>query len=318
MKVYKPIDMAKVKASLFSEGTAEISSIDFASVYKKGMSFIDFVKTFPRISKGTDIIELAKRLIEANHRGKNIVLLLGSDVFKWGLTPIITDAIETGLFNAVAIDGKVLVNDFQVADSGAVSGYNGERDKDFATPDEIGKIINNVFKNAFKTSFGAGKSMSSFIKNSEFRYKTSSILCTAECYQVPVTVHISVGTDMIYQLPNCDGAAVGRLSLIDFRLLACILKDINDGGVVLNFGASAALTEVFINALKLSRSAGDSPAAEFYIADFVNQSSELISDLFVGKGTTGGKFYEFIGMPYIMIPILLGMAKELFNNKNEE
>lgn len=320
MKKYKPIDLTKIKTYPLSERKNKVNSIDFASIYKVGMSFKDFIKTLPRILKGSEIIELAQRIATAVEQGRNVIVMMGAHVIKCGLSPIIIDAIESGIINAIALNGACVIHDFEIAYLGQTSEDVGTNiaDGKFGMAEETGKIINNVFRNALKTSFGAGKAISSFIRNSDYPYKTSSILYAAECYQVPVTVHIAIGTDIIHQHPVCDGAALGSLSLRDFRLLASILTDINDGGVVLNFGSAVMLPEVFIKALNLARNTGNE-VKNFYTANFdMYQHYRPTVNILNRPVLEGGKSYNFVGHHEIMIPLLFGMVKEFLNKGNEE
>jgi hypothetical protein len=71
-------------------------------------------------------------------------------------------------------------------------------------------------------------------------------------------VHVALGTDTIHHHPRCDGAALGRASLRDFRILAATLA----GGArrgVLNLGSAVILPEVFLKALSVGAQPGRGP-----------------------------------------------------------
>src|SRR2546421_8925163 len=52
-------------------------------------------------------------------------------------------------------------------------------------------------------------------------------------FRSPVTVHATLGADIIHQHPAADGAALGATSHRDFKRLAGSLPALHDGGVVL-------------------------------------------------------------------------------------
>ena len=85
---------------------------------------------------------------------------------------------------------------------------------------------------------------------------------------VPVTVHTTVGAEIIHQHPLADGAALGATSLRDFRRLAGALPDLHEGGVVLNLGSAVVLPEVFLKALTIARNLGEGRPTGFLAADF--------------------------------------------------
>ena len=64
--------------------------------------------------------------------------------------------------------------------------------------------------------------------------------------QIPVTVHIAIGTDIIHMHPGADGAALGEASLRDFRILTEAMRSLAEGGVLLNIGSAVVLPEVLL------------------------------------------------------------------------
>ena len=61
------------------------------------------------------------------------------------------------------------------------------------------------------------------------------MLAQAVRLNVPVTVHVGVGYDILHEHPNCDGAALGQTSYQDFLTFAATVERL-EGGVLLNFG----------------------------------------------------------------------------------
>ena len=75
-------------------------------------------------------------------------------------------------------------------------------------------------------------------------------------HRCPITVHVALGTDIVHQHPNADGAAIGLASYTDFKILAGQLCQLQPGAVVLLFGSAVILPEVFLKALTVARNLG--------------------------------------------------------------
>ena len=73
---------------------------------------------------------------------------------------------------------------------------------------------------------------------------------------IPLTVHVAIGTDIIHMHPEADGAAIGKGSMDDFRLFASVVSDLEEG-VYINLGSAVILPEVFLKALNVARNLGN-------------------------------------------------------------
>ena len=74
------------------------------------------------------------------------------------------------------------------------------------------------------------------------------MLCEAYRAAIPVTVHVAIGTDTPHTHPAAQGAAIGRASHHDFRLLCSLVREMNEGGVYLNVGSAVVLPVIAIMA----------------------------------------------------------------------
>ena len=61
---------------------------------------------------------------------------------------------------------------------------------------------------------------------------------------IPVTVHVAMGTDIIHFHPSADGASIGRASHNDFRIFSSLVSEL-EGGVFINLGSAVIMPEVF-------------------------------------------------------------------------
>jgi hypothetical protein len=133
-----------------------------------------------------------------------------------------------------------------------------------------------------------------------------SLLAAAWRRAVPVTVHVALGTDTIHHHPGCDGAALGELSLRDFRILAATLAEAR-GSVTLNFGSAVVLPEVFLKALAVARNLGadlsDLTTVNFDQIQHYRPRVNLIERPTRGPG---GRGLALTGHHEILIPLLAG------------
>ena len=121
---------------------------------------------------------------------------------------------------------------------------------------------------------------------------------------LPVTVHVAIGTDIIHQHPSADGGAIGETSFTDFRLLAAVIAELGDGGVVLNLGSAVLLPEVFLKALTIARNLGNR-VTHFTTANFdMIQQYRPLENVVKRPTSQSGQGYMFIGHHEIMIPLL--------------
>ncbi len=80
----------------------------------------------------------------------------------------------------------------------------------------------------------------------------SSVLVAARRREVPLTVHVAVGTDIVHMTPRLDGASLGKATLHDFRTLCEMVAGMS-GGVWINLGSAVVLPEVFLKAVAVAQ-----------------------------------------------------------------
>ena len=127
---------------------------------------------------------------------------------------------------------------------------------------------------------------------------------------VPVTVHVAVGTDIVHQQPTMDGRSTGEMSFRDFKILCDVLTRLDSDGVVLNVGSAVLMPEVFLKALTVVRNLGYK-AFGFTTANFDMLRHYRPTVNVVQRPTRGGgQGFNFTGHHEIMFPLLTAMIKE--------
>jgi len=136
-----------------------------------------------------------------------------------------------------------------------------------------------------------------------------SILAAAARLNIPATVHVAIGTDILHIHPQMDGGATGEGSHLDFRLFAGVVATL-EGGVYLNIGSAVLLPEVFLKALTVVRNKGHKVKTFTTVnMDFI-QHYRPVTNVVKRPTRGGGKGYTLTGHHEIMVPLLAGAIKE--------
>lgn len=196
---------------------------------------------------------LAERVWEAHRKGAPVILMLGAHVLRRGNTPLLIDLMRRGLVNHIGLNGAGAIHDYEFALIGetteSVARYISEGQ--FGLWTETGGI-NDVMVTAAREGIGLGEALGKVIWEGDFPHKEISLLAQAFRYRVPVTIHASVGQDIIHEHPNLDGAALGASSYTDFLVFAETIRHL-EGGVLLNIGTAVMGPEVYLKALSMAR-----------------------------------------------------------------
>jgi len=197
--------------------------------------------------------KVARSIVKAKDSDKKVVLMIGGHVIRAGVQNFLIDLMERGYLSCIAMNGSVMIHDFEFALIGATTESVARYIKEgqFGLWKETGQI-NDIINKGYNNGSGMGEAVGEAIFNGEFPYKNISLLAAGYRLKIPVTVHVGIGYDIIHEHPNCNGAATGEMSYRDFLRFAKILEGL-EGGVVMNFGSSVMAPEVFLKALSMAR-----------------------------------------------------------------
>jgi hypothetical protein len=197
--------------------------------------------------------EVAERVVRAYRHDGQVILMMGAHVIKRGLSRFIIDLMERGVITHVAMNGAGPIHDFELALIGATTESVARyiQEGQFGLWEETGRI-NDALVAGARDGLGLGEAVGRMIEEEAFPHRDVSILAAGCRLQVPVTVHVGIGYDIIHEHPNCDGAALGETSYRDFLILAHSVSHLQ-GGVLLNFGTAVMGPEVYLKALSMAR-----------------------------------------------------------------
>lgn len=205
------------------------------------------------ISSDKDWCEIAKRIVNAKRSGAAIIMMMGAHVLRAGVQRYVIDLMERGYLSCVAMNGAAVIHDYEFSLIGAttesVAKYIAEGQ--FGLWEETG-AINDIVNKGYKLGMGMGEVVGQAISAGDFPYKEISLLAAGYRLRIPMTVHVSIGYDILHEHPNCDGAATGATSYRDFLYFANIVENL-EGGVVMDFGSAVMAPEVYLKALSMAR-----------------------------------------------------------------
>jgi len=234
-------------------------------------------------------------------------------VTKVGLNPLLVDLMRKGVITALAMNGAVIIHDFELAYLGQTSEeVEAEIDSGrFGMAEDTGRILNEAITQGWKQGLGIGAAVGQYIQTHPriFPHRRNSVLATGAQLGLPVTVHVAIGTDIIHMHPQANGEAIGEGSLRDFRTLAAVVSGM-EGGVYLNLGSAVLMPEVFLKTVTLGRNLGRALKRITTVnMDFLSHYRPLTN---VVKRPTqkGGQGYALTGHHELMVPLLAAAVLE--------
>jgi hypothetical protein len=314
---YKMVDTKKVTTYSIKERKNLVSDSNFARPFNKNGSFKNFINSLPDIHAGHNFREVIKSFINAGRQKRTVVFMLGGHVIKCGLSPVVIDLMKSGIVTAIALNGAGSIHDFEVAYGGSTSEDVSENLKNgqFGMVEETGCLMNAAINNGAKNDIGIGNALGGAIEKLKLPNRKNSILYWGKKLDIPVTVHVAVGTDIIHQHPDADGRSLGHGSFLDFRLFCGIVANL-EKGIVCNFGSAVILPEVFLKALTIARNLNNK-VDNFTAVNFDQIQHYRPNKNIIERPTiSGGRGYSFTGHHEFMLPLLAAAVKsELDNNR---
>jgi hypothetical protein len=309
-------DRSRVRTVPIAERRSRVDASLLAGRPGRDHGFAAFLESLPDQLAARDLRTVIAGVVSAHRAGRGVVLLLGAHVVKVGLGPLVSLLLERGVATHVALNGAAAIHDFELAAYGGTSEdvAGGLDDGTFGMAEETGRDMNLAIADAARDGIGMGDGLSrALAARKGLPGADASILLAARSREVPVTVHVAVGADIIHQHPTADGAAIGATSLRDFDRLAGALPALDRGGAVLNWGSAVMLPEVFLKALSVARNLGGGRPRDFLAADFDMIRHYRPTMNVVRRPTqAGGTGVQLTGHHEIMMPLVVwGVIEQL-------
>ncbi len=301
---FPPLDFRRIRTYPIRERPNKVRLDEFARVWKAGGSFAEFLDSLPRILVGNEFRAVVDATVAAVKNHRPVVVMMGAHPIKCGLNPVIVDLMKRGIVNAIAFNGAGAIHDFELAMIGETSEdvQRGLDDGSFGMIDETGKLMNAALAEGVRQGIGAGRALGEAIVTGQFKQRDLSILHQGVASNIPVTVHIAIGTDIIHQHPTTDGSVLGEATYLDFQKFASVVAQL-EGGIALNIGSAVIMPEVFLKALTIARNLGHT-VEHFTTANFDMIRHYRPSENVVKRPThKGGRGYSITGHHELLVPL---------------
>ncbi len=305
------MDLSNLKTYPLSNRLSKVKLDDFAKAPQTGQGFATFLDSLPHLLAAEDLRRIVEAIIQAHRNQRPIIWGMGAHVIKCGLNPVLIQLMRQGLVSALAINGAGVVHDFELAIAGKTSEDVGPALAEgwFGMAAETGEHLNRMINSGVEQGLGLGESAGKGLAELNPSHLEYSLLGNAWQLDIPVTVHLAIGTDIFHIHPAADGAKLGQGSLTDFHRFASQVAQL-EGGVFLNIGSAVILPEVFLKAISLVRNLGYKPERFTTVTmDFIRQYRPT-QNVVQRPTAQGGKGYYLIGHHEIMLPLLAAAILE--------
>ena len=266
--------------------------------------------------------ELVSRIRAAREGGHEVILSMGAHVIKCGLSPYLIALMQKGLVTHIAGNGACSIHDFELAYLGGTSEDvpTALEDGSFGMWEQTGGWMNQAIHAGAAEGRGYGESLALYVDahRDRFPYRDDCVFYQAWKMDIPITYHITMGTDIIHQHPAVDFGALGAASGVDFHRFCYTVAHL-DKGVYMNFGSAVTGPEVFLKALSISRNLGyptyDITTANFDLIDLGDYRVKIGYDdphyyyrprknIVNRPVSRGGRGWHFVGDHQATIPAL--------------
>jgi len=307
MTDYREADFARLKTVPIARRSNKVDPSLLAHPPGADRTFDAFWKALPAILAAQDLRYVVDAIVAAAGR-RAVVAMLGGHVVKVGLGPLLIELMRRKAVTHVAMNGSAAIHDFELAAFGGTSEdvAAGLGDGTFGMAEETGRDMNAALARGAKSDQGAGEALAEYLRGrKELPGRDVSVLVACAELGVPVTVHAAVGAEIIHQHPTADGATLGATSHRDFKRLAGVLPDLDDGGVVLNLGSAVVMPEVFLKALTIARNLHAGKPKNFTACDCDMQRHYRPRVNVVERPTlAGGRGIQLTGHHEILFPLI--------------
>ena len=307
----EPISLEAVRTYSLKGRKSKVQIGDFGQAWVPGGNMRSWLRSLPRILGAESFTRVVNSVVQATRTDKMVILAMGAHAIKVGLNPILLDLMERGILKGLAMNGACIIHDAELAMAGHtsedVSRHLG--DGTFGMAEETGRFLNQAIRDGAAKGLGLGRAVGAMLVKEGFPHNRCSLLAGAYERNIPVTVHVALGTDIIHGHPNADGAAIGKASHLDFRIFAGLVSRL-EGGVFINLGSAVILPEVFLKALSLVRNLGHEVKRFTAVnMDFIRQYRPM-TNVVERPTLEGGEGYSLVGHHEIMLPLLAAAVLE--------
>ena len=308
---YPEADLSKVKRYSVKDRFSKVSTDAFAKPIKADGKLSSFFDALPDVLLAGQFKRLIQNMKKSKADGKPMLWMMGGHVIKVGMGPLIIQMMKEGWIQGLVMNSAASIHDSEIARFGQTSEDVAEAIKDgsFGMAIETSKEYIEALNSGSKEGLGWGESMGKWLNDDSLPYNELSVIAEADKLGIPVNVFGALGTDIIWQHPELNGADLGEAGARDFRKLIEFLKYL-EGGAVLNWGSAVIIPEVFLKAFTTARNLG-AKIEKFSSANFdMIQHYRPRMNILDRPTSLGGEKFAITGHHELMMPMLCAALLE--------
>jgi deoxyhypusine synthase len=298
----KPFDLNGLKTYELNSRPSKVFVEDLGQPVGANAGIGDWLDSLPRQLAANDLRRVRDHLCRAHREGRTVLAALGGHVIKTGCAPYLIDWIERGLIGAVALNGAAAIHDFELALAGKTSEDVGSQLKDgkFGMARETADAFAVASRSGSVNDVGLGAALGKYIDELGCPHAEASLVRAAYKANIPCTLHVALGTDIVHMHPHVCWSSLGLASQIDFRRLCSVVATM-DHGVWLNLGSAVVMPETLLKAVAIVRNFGHSLDG-FVTVNFDKQVQYRSKVNVLDRPAAEG--IELIGHHEILLPLL--------------
>lgn len=309
MSQYQQLSFEKIETYSIKDRLSKVRVEEFAKPLRRDSTLEDYLEALPEIFIGRDFRTLVGLLRKAIAGKNEILWMMGAHVIKCGMNPLIIELLKKRVITHLAVNGACVIHDTEVSMWGQTSEdvAKGLEDGSFGMAKETSAFINGALSENKANDKGYGEVVGEALIKKNAPNRHLSILATCVEQKIPLSVHPALGTEIIHQHPNLDGAAFGEKALIDFRIFTHSVSKLRKDSVVLNVGSAVILPEVFLKALTVVRNLKyETYGFHTAVFDMIRHYRPTVN---VQNRPTqqGGEGLYIVGHHEMLIPLLTGL-----------
>lgn len=297
-----PIDLSGLKTYDLRSRPSKVGIGDLGRPPMPTTSVADWIDTLPNQLAANELRRLRDEINRCRRDGRTVAAAIGGHVIKVGCAPYLIDWIENDVIQSISMNGSAAIHDFELAFAGKTSedvaaqlptgafGMARETADAFAVAAEIGA----------GTGRGLGAALGEYIHELKCPHADQSLVCAAYRAGIPCTVHVALGTDIVHMHPQVSGAALGEASLLDFRIVCGVIRNMQEG-LWLNIGSAVVMPEVFLKAISVARNLG-TDLSGLVTANLDKEAKYRTRMNVLSRPSAAG--IEIIGHHELLIPLL--------------
>lgn len=256
---FPPFDLTGLRTVELQGRPSKVFVEDLGSPIGPDTAFGNFLDHLPRQLAANSLRKLCQLLVDAQADDRMTACAIGGHVIKSGCGPYLIDLMQRGVVKALAMNGAAAIHDVELALAGKTSEDVQARlhDGSFGTAMETADVFAVATQAGREQGIGLGRALGRYLDSLDCPHADISVLVQAYRNNLPCTVHVALGTDVVHMHPHISGEALGESSMIDFRILTTVVSKLA-GGLWINMGCAVIMPEVFLKAVSIVRNFGHS------------------------------------------------------------